>query len=125
MLYLDNAATTPVRRDVLEAMAPFLTGEFGNPSSHHTYGERAARALDDARSRVAAVLGMRRGDIVFTSGGTEANNLAVKGIAIAALLDRGARHLVTSPIEHDSILRSADFLQRVHGFEVTRVPVDA
>ncbi|WP_203138989.1 cysteine desulfurase family protein [Microbacterium sp. JZ31] len=125
MLYLDNAATTPVRREVLDAMAPYLTGEFGNPSSRHTFGERAARALEDARSRVAALLGMRRADIVFTSGGTEANNLALKGIAIAALLDRGARHLVTSPIEHESILRSAEFLERVHGFEITRLPVDA
>lgn len=124
MRYLDNAATTPVRREVLEAMAPHLTTEFGNPSSRHTYGERAAAALDDARSRVAAVLGVRRGDVVFTSGGTEANNLAVKGIAVAALLDRGARHVVTTPIEHESILRSTEYLQRVHGFDVTLVPVD-
>ena len=81
MLYLDNAATTPVRPEVLEAMMPYLTRWFGNPSSHHTVGEAAADALADARARVARVLGMRAGDIVFTSGGTEANNLAVKGIA--------------------------------------------
>ncbi len=79
ILYLDNAATTPVRPEVLKAMLPYLTGEFGNPSSHHTVGERAASALADARARVARVLGMRQSDIVFTSGGTEANNLAVKG----------------------------------------------
>jgi cysteine desulfurase len=124
MLYLDNAATTPVRPEVLEAMLPFLTGEFGNPSSHHTVGERAAGALADARARVAGVLGMRPSDVVFTSGGTEANNLAVKGIAVAAQLGRGARHIVTSPIEHESILESADYLARVHGFDVTLVPVD-
>jgi cysteine desulfurase len=124
MLYLDNAATTPMRPEVLEAMAPYLTGEFGNPSSHHTYGERAAGALEDARARIAAVLGMRRGDIVFTSGGTEANNLALKGIGVAALLERGARHVVTTPMEHESVLRSAEYLERVHGFDVTRLPVD-
>ncbi|WP_438352547.1 cysteine desulfurase family protein [Microbacterium sp. CJ88] len=125
MRYLDNAATTPVRPEVLAAMMPFLTDRFGNPSSHHTVGESAAEALDDARSRVAHMLGMRRSDVVFTSGGTEANNLAVKGIAIAARLGRDARHVVTTPIEHESILESAAHLERVHGFDVTRVPVDA
>ena len=123
--YLDNAATGPVRPEVLEAMMPFLTHWFGNPSSHHTVGEAAAEALADARARVARVLGLRTGDIVFTSGGTEANNLAVKGIAIAAQLGRGAGHLVTTPIEHESVLESAQYLARVHGFAVTHVPVDA
>jgi cysteine desulfurase len=124
MLYLDNAATTPVRPEVLEAMMPYLTRWFGNASSHHTVGEAAAGALADARSRVARVLGMRAGDVIFTSGGTEANNLAVKGISIAAHAGRGARHLITTPIEHESILESAAYLQRVHGFEVTHVGVD-
>lgn len=104
-------------------MRPFLTGVFGNPSSHHTYGEAAASALDDARSRVARVLGMRAGDVIFTSGGTESNNLAVKGIVLAALA-RGRRHLVVSPIEHESILESADHLRRFHDVEVTPIPVD-
>ena len=124
-LYLDNAATTPVRAEVLEAMTPYLTRWFGNPSSHHTVGEAAAEALADARARVARVLGMRAGDIVFTSGGTEANNTAVKGIAVAAALNAGKRHVVTTPIEHESVLESVDHLRRVHGFEVTHVPVDA
>jgi cysteine desulfurase len=124
MLYLDNAATTPVRPEVLEAMTPFLTRWFGNPSSHHTVGEAAAGALEDARARAARVLGMRAGDVIFTSGGTEANNLAVKGIAIAAHLNRGARHVVTSPIEHESVLESVRYLARVHGFDVTELPVD-
>lgn len=124
MLYLDNAATTPVRPEVLEAMTPFLTRWFGNPSSHHTVGEAAAGALDDARSRAARALGMRAGDVIFTSGGTEANNLAVKGIAIAAQVNRGARHVVTSPIEHESVLESVRYLARVHGFDVTELPVD-
>lgn len=123
-VYLDNAATTPVRPEVLDAMMPYLTGVYGNPSSHHTVGEHAAHALAGARSRVAALLGMRQSDIIFTSGGTEANNLAVKGIGIAAHLGRQARHLLTSAIEHESILRSADYLERVHGFEITRVDVD-
>ncbi|HYJ49906.1 MAG TPA: cysteine desulfurase family protein [Microbacterium sp.] len=124
MLYLDNAATTPVRPEVLEAMMPFLTRWFGNPSSHHTVGEAASDALTDARTRVARVLGMRASDVIFTSGGTEANNLAVKGVTIAAALSRGARHLILTPIEHESILESAAYLARVHGFELTYVPVD-
>ncbi|MFC4140414.1 MULTISPECIES: cysteine desulfurase family protein [unclassified Microbacterium] len=121
MFYADHAATSPVRREVLEAMAPYLGGVFGNPSSHHTVGEAASLALEDARRRVAAVLGMRPGDVVFTSGGTEANNLAVKGIVLAS----GRRHLITTPIEHESILESAGYLQRFHGVEVTFLPVSA
>ena len=122
--YLDNAATTPVRREVLEAMTPYLTSHFGNPSSHHTVGEQAAHALADARARVAAVLGMRATDVIFTSGATEANNLALKGVAIAAQQRRGARHVVTTPIEHESVLGSVDYLTRIHGFDATLVPVD-
>lgn len=125
MLYLDHAATTPVRPDVLDAMLPYLRGAYGNPSSHHTVGEAAAAALADARRRVAAVVGMRPADIVFTSGGTEADNLAVKGIAIGTALRRGeAVHVVTTPIEHEAVLASCDYLERVHGVAVTRVPVD-
>ena len=126
MLYLDNAATTPVRPEVLEAMMPYLTRWYGNASSHHTVGEAAADALADARARVARVLGLRAGDVVFTSGGTEANNLAIKGIAIAAAQRRDDRraHVVTTPIEHESVLESVDYLERVHGVTATRVPVD-
>ncbi|MFT3799546.1 cysteine desulfurase family protein [Microbacterium sp.] len=130
MRYLDHAATTPVRPEVLEAMLPYLTERFGNPSSHHTVGEAAAAALDDARRRVARVCGMRPGDIVFTSGGTEADNLAIKGLAIGAALHlrnlhSGAPvHVVTTPIEHEAVLASCDYLERVHGFAITRVPVD-
>lgn len=125
MLYLDHAATTPVRPEVLEAMLPYLTDRFGNPSSHHTVGEDAASALADARRRVASVIGMRPGDIVFTAGGTEADNLAIKGLAIGAALRRGAPvHVVTTPIEHEAVLASCAYLERVHGYAVTRVPVD-
>lgn len=124
MLYLDHAATSPVRPEVWEAMRPYLAGVYGNPSSHHTVGDAAASALDHARARVARVLGMRPSDVIFTAGGTEANNLAVKGIVLAAL-GSGRRHLVTTPIEHESILESADYLHRLHGVSVARVAVDA
>lgn len=120
-LYLDAAATSAVRREVLEAMWPYLTGDFGNPSSHHAVGESAARALADARATVAAWLGCRASEVVFTSGGTEADNLAIKGIALAS--PRG-RHIVTTPIEHEAVLESVDALVRLHGFEATLVPVD-
>ncbi|MDU0347141.1 cysteine desulfurase family protein [Microbacterium sp. KSW2-29] len=119
-LYLDNAATTPVRPEVLEAMAPYFTRYFGNPSSHHEVGEAAASALDDARSRVAAVLGVRAGDVIFTSGGTESNNAAIKGLVLGS----GRKHLVTTAIEHESVLASADYLTRLHGVAVTHAPVD-
>ncbi len=121
MIYLDSAATTPVRREVLEAMWPYLTGEFGNPSSRHTVGESAGRALLAARTSVAGVLGCRVSEVVFTSGGTEADNLAIKGVALGAL--RG-RHIVTTAIEHEAVLGSCDYLHRHHGFEVTYLPVD-
>lgn len=127
MTYLDQAATRPVRREVLEAMWPFLAGEyegeFGNPSSRHEIGDRAARALAAARARIAAHLGCRPGEVILTSGGTEADNLALKGIALASALSHPERprHLVTTAIEHEAILESADYLRRLHGFEVTLV----
>jgi len=126
VLYLDHAATGPVRPEVREAMLPFLGERYGNPSSHHTVGEDAAAVLSDARRRVAAVLGMRPGDVIFTSGATEANNLAIKGVVLAGLLRHGRPgHVVTSAVEHESILASVDYLERVHGTAVTRLPVDA
>ncbi|MFJ3321184.1 cysteine desulfurase family protein [Curtobacterium sp. NPDC086286] len=121
MFYLDRAATTPVRREVLEAMWPYLTGTFGNPSSTHGVGDAAARGLADARATVAAVLGCRPAEVVFTTGGTEGANTAVKGIALAS--PRG-RHVVTSAIEHEAVLESCRYLERFHGFDVTVLPVD-
>jgi len=120
MIFLDSAATTPVRREVLEAMWPLLTGDFGNPSSHHELGESAKRALDGARTSVARLIGCRASDVIFTSGGTESDNLAIKGLALAE--PRG-RHIVTSAIEHEAVLESVDYLKRIHGFEVTVLPV--
>ncbi|MES2095025.1 MAG: cysteine desulfurase family protein [Actinomycetota bacterium] len=120
MIYLDSAATTAVRREVLEAMWPHLTAEFGNPSSHNEPGASAAAALAEARSRVAAVFGCRSSEVVFTSGGTEGANFAVKGLALGAA--RG-RHIVTTVIEHPAVLESCEYLERVHGFEITRLAV--
>ena len=126
MIFLDAAATTPVRREVLEAMWPYLTGEFGNPSSHHTLGESAARALADARASVAAALGCRPGEVTFTSGGTEADNLAVKGIALARqAADPAVNRVVISAVEHPAVEESARYLERFHGFSVDVVPVDS
>ncbi|MCU1439567.1 MAG: cysteine desulfurase [Rhodoglobus sp.] len=121
MIYLDSAATTAVRREVLEAMWPYLTGDFGNPSSRHELGEAAAIALQDARAALARWFGCRASEVVFTSGGTEADNLAVKGIALA---DPRGRHVVTTAIEHEAVLESCAYLERHHGFEVTVVGVD-
>ena len=122
MIYLDHAASTPVRREVLEAMWPYLTGEFGNPSSHHTVGESAAAALASARASIAAHLGVRPGELILTSGGTESDNLAVKGVTLAS--SRG-RHVITSAIEHEAILESVDYLVRYHGASSTILPVSA
>jgi cysteine desulfurase len=120
VFYLDRAATTPVRREVLEAMWPYLTGVFGNPSSTHGVGDEAARGLAAARATVAGVLGCRPAEVVFTTGGTEGANTAVKGIALAT--PRG-RHVVTSAIEHEAVLESCAYLARFHGFDVTVLPV--
>ncbi|MDN3904135.1 cysteine desulfurase family protein [Arthrobacter sp. YD2] len=121
MIYLDAAATAPVRTEILELIKPLLTTEFGNPSSRHLRGTGAAAALDYARTTAATALGCRPGDIVFTSGGTEADNLAVKGLALAA--PRG-RHVVSSQVEHPAVLESLRYLERSHGFRLTLLPVD-
>jgi len=118
-MYLDHAATAPPRREVLEAMWPWLTQHFGNPASHHEYGEVAKIALDDARAKIAAQLGVHGAEIIFTSGGTEADNLAVKGIALA---DQERKHLIVSAIEHPAVLEAAHWLERF-GYEVTELEV--
>lgn len=124
MIFLDAAATTPVRREVIEAMFPYLTNQFGNPSSHHELGERAALAIENAREDAATVLGCHAAELTFTSGGTEADNLALKGIALARRAEDPRRNrVVISAIEHPAIAESADYLRRVHGFTVDVVPV--
>ena len=125
MIFLDAAATTPVRREVVEAMWPYLSGDFGNPSSHHSLGDAAAAALAGAREAMAKALGCRPGEIVFTAGGTEADNLAVKGIALARrAADPRLDRVAISAVEHPAVEESARYLERVHGFGVDVVPVD-
>lgn len=123
MGYLDYNATTPLAPAVLEAMLPYLRDEHGNPSSIHASGRRTRAAIDDARDRLAALMGARPHEIIFTSGGTESNNLGVLGIALARA-DRG-RHVVTAASEHHAVLHAAEHLRKAHGFEVTVLPVDA
>ncbi len=120
-IYLDHAATTPLRREALDAMLPFLTESFGNPSSAHGFGRVARAALDEAHERVAARLHAESREIIFTSGGTEANNLAIKGAAWAGK-GRGHR-IVTSPVEHHAVGHTLKYLERF-GFEIFEVPVD-
>ena len=117
-VYLDHAATTPLAPEVLEAMLPFLRDEYGNPSSIYGLARGARRALDDARESVAEALGARPGEVVFTSGGTESVNLAIKGVVAAR---RG--HVVTTAVEHLAVLNSCAYLEK-SGVEVTRVGVD-
>lgn len=125
LIDLDQAATASVRRPVLEAMWPHLTGEYGNPSSTHVLGRRAADALDDARARVARILGVWAAQVVFTSGGTEADNLGVIGLTLAAIAAGRERHIVVGSVEHEAVLAAADHLARWHGVEVSRLGVDA
>ena len=120
-IYLDHAATTPLRREVLDAMLPYLTEVYGNPSSAHAPGRLARAALDEAHERVAARLGAEAREVVFTSGGTEANNLAIKGAAWAGKA-RGHR-IVTSAIEHHAVGHTMRYLEKF-GFEVVELPVD-
>src|SRR5829696_7769095 len=120
-IYLDHAATTPLRHEVLEAMLPLLTESFGNPSSAHAFGRTARAALDEAHESVARRLNAQGREIVFTSGGTEANNLALKGAAWAGK-GRGHR-IVTTPVEHHAVGHALAYLEKF-GFEVVQVPVD-
>jgi cysteine desulfurase len=120
-VYLDHAATTPLRPEVLEAMQPYLTEHFGNPSSIHGTGRRARLGLDEAREMVARALGAKPREIVFTAGGTEADNLAIKGAAWAA--SARSRELVASSVEHKAITNSVAIMERF-GFRPTWLPVD-
>jgi len=118
-VYMDHSATTPVRAEVIEAMLPYFGEDFGNASSVHAPGRRAHQALEDARDTVATLIGASPEEIIFTAGGTEADNLAIKGVAAAG---RG-RHVITSAIEHHAVLNACAALED-EGFEVTFLPVD-
>jgi len=120
-VYLDNVATTSILPEVLEEMLPYLKDAYGNPQSLHEWGDAAREALDDARSKVAALIGAQPEEIIFTGSGTEANNFAIKGLAQAR--ESQGKHVVISAIEHYSVLHTAKTLEK-WGFEVTHLPVD-
>src|SRR5256712_12320125 len=119
LVYLDNAATTPVRPEVLEAMLPYLGRDaFGNPSSPHRFGRAARAGVDDAKRRIAETLGAEPGQVIFTSGGTEADNLAVIGCALAARERGGPFRVAVSAIEHKAVLAAAHAVARLGGEEI-------
>jgi len=120
-IYLDHNATTPVLPEVVDAMLPWLREHFGNPSSNHVYGHRAREAVVNARQQVAALIGCVPQEIYFTSGGTESNNLAIRGIAAAR---PGRRHIVTSVIEHPATLEPCNYLAG-QGYDISRTGVDS
>lgn len=119
-VYLDHSATTPVRPEVLEEMLPFLKEEFGNPSTIYSWGRQAKKAVEEARARVASLIGAQPEEIIFTSGGTEADNMALIGAAYAN--QKKGKHIITSSIEHHAVLDTAQYLMR-QGFKVTFLPV--
>jgi len=120
-VYLDYAATSPVRCEVVKAMQPYFSDIFGNPSSMHAFGRDAKVAIETSRAEVAHLIGAEPGQIIFTSGGTEANNFAIKGVACAK--QEKGDHIITASIEHHSVLETCRFLQQ-QGFKVTYLPVD-
>ncbi len=121
LIYLDHAGTTPTDPRVLEAMLPYFTQLYGNPSSVHTVGQEARHALDTSRERVARILGCRTSEVVFTSGGTESDNAAIIGAATA--LRETGNHILTSSVEHHAVLHTCQYLENL-GFDVTYLPVD-
>lgn len=121
VIYLDHAATTAIRADVLEAMLPYFSIEFGNPSGIYSLAQSARKAIDDSRQRVADVLGCRTSEVIFTAGGTEADNMAIKGIAFASR--QWGNHVITTAVEHHAVLHACHYLEKF-GFEVTYLPVD-
>ena len=121
LIYMDHAATTPVRPEVLDAMLPYFRESFGNPSSIYTLAQEALKAVDDSRQTVADVLGARMSQVVFTSGGTESDNTALKGAAFA--LRNTGNHVITTSIEHHAVLHTCHQLEQF-GFEITYLPVD-
>ncbi len=121
-IYLDHNATAPVRKEVLDAMMPYFSDQYGNVSSVHSKGQAAAKAVEHSREIIGNAIGTESVDIVFTSGGTEADNFAIKGVAMANL-EKG-RHIITSEIEHLAVLDTCRFVEKELGFDVTYLPVD-
>ncbi|HHV78626.1 MAG TPA: cysteine desulfurase NifS [Firmicutes bacterium] len=122
-VYLDNAATTPVRPEVVEIMNLYMLEVYGNPSSVHWFGQEAKKGVEEARERVAVLIGAKPEEIVFTGGATEADNLAIKGVAEANMKEGTTKHIITSAIEHHAVLHTCQYLEK-RGFEVTYLPVD-
>ncbi len=120
-IYLDHAATTPTQPEVVKAMLPYFTDAFGNPSSIYSCGQEAKEAIEEARTMVAELIGARSEEIIFTSGGTEADNFALKGIACAS--EHKGEHIITTSVEHHAVMESCKFLEK-KGFKVTYLPVD-
>ncbi len=125
VVYLDHSATTPVDPRVVEAMMPYFTEVYGNPSSAHSFGRKAERAVEDARETIARVLNCHPSEIVFTGGGSEGDNLALRGAAWQARREGRGAHLLTPPIEHNAVTRTAEQLAEVMGFRHTFLPVDS
>ncbi len=121
LIYVDHAATTPVREEVLSAMLPYFSGAFGNPSGLYAVAQEARKAVDDSREAVARCLGARMSEVVFTSGGTESDNAAVKGVAFA--MRNVGKHVITTAVEHHAVLHACHQLEQF-GFDVTYLPVD-
>src|SRR5579862_9243248 len=121
-IYLDYNATTPLDPAVVAALVPYLEQHFGNPSSGHAYGHAAKQAVDQARAQIANLLGCLPDEVIFTSGGSEGDNQAIKGVAFAQR-ERG-NHIITSQIEHPAVLNTCQYLEARHGFQVTYLPVD-
>lgn len=122
-IYLDHAATTPMKKEVVEVMRDFYKNKFANPASSHLLGQEASGAIEDARENIASLINAKKAEeIVFTSGGTESDNLAIKGAAMAAA-DKG-KHIITSAVEHHAVLNSCEFLKKHLGFEITYLDVD-
>ena len=120
-IYLDYAATTPVHPEVVKAMLPYFTEVFGNPSSIYSYGQEAQEAIEEARAKVADLIGARPAEIVFTGSGTEADNFAIQGVAYAN--EKKGNHIITTRIEHAAVINTCKFLER-RGFKATYLPVD-
>src|SRR5690349_12048597 len=124
MIYLDYAATTPVDPRVLDKMMPYFRGDYGNPSSVHRYGQKAEAAVDEAREKVAAVLGSRPEEVIFTSCGSEADNLALRGAAMAQRKAADKKWVLTAKTEHHAVSKTAEQLEKEYGFQLEWLDVD-
>lgn len=122
-IYMDHSATTPTDPRVVEAMMPYFSEHYGNPSSAHAFGRKAEQAIEDARATIARVLHCKPAEVIFTSGGSESDNLAIRGVALAAR-QRKRQTLITTPVEHSAVSRTVEDLVHQHGFSATTLAVD-